>query len=129
MGGAEEVPTSMAELEAYVERMRPLMAMNEQTRLFIDFLAGDSTGEFRVGKRKQLENRLGISASMSLMPVWARHISGTYQPKAVEKAYLEPMARLQARLVRWAYPEQQCQVMATERALAKPAQQPVDVLQ
>ena len=47
MGGAEWVPESMAELDDYVERMRPLMAMNEQTREFIDFLAGDSDGEFR----------------------------------------------------------------------------------
>ncbi len=40
MGGAEWVPTSMAELDAYVERMRPMMAMTEQTREFIDFLVG-----------------------------------------------------------------------------------------
>jgi len=38
-----------------VERMRPLMGVNEQTRRFIDFLAGDSTGEFAQGPRKQLE--------------------------------------------------------------------------
>ena len=47
MGGAEWVPESMAELDDYVERMRPLMAMTEQTREFIDFLVGDSEGEFR----------------------------------------------------------------------------------
>src|SRR5262245_9013529 len=72
MGGAERVPTSMAELESYVERMRPLMAMTEQTREFIDFMAGDSDGDFGVGLRKQLENRLALAASMTLMPTWAR---------------------------------------------------------
>src|SRR4029453_2609325 len=41
MGGAEWVPESVAELDEYVERMRPLMAMTEQTREFIGFLAGD----------------------------------------------------------------------------------------
>jgi uncharacterized protein (DUF2236 family) len=118
MGGADWVPSSMAELDEYVERMRPLMGMNEQTRQFIDFLAGDSPGEFRVSSRKQLENRLGIAASMSLMPTWARHLSGTYQPAAVQRAYLEPATRLQSRLIRWAVPELPCHAMATARATA-----------
>ena len=118
MGGADWVPSSMAELDDYVERMRPLMAMTEQTREFIGFLAGDSDGEFGVGRRKQLENRLGLAASMALMPVWARHISGTYQPRAIRRAYLDPSARLQTRLVRWAYPEIPGAVMARHRVLA-----------
>ncbi|MCQ3008766.1 DUF2236 domain-containing protein, partial [Pseudomonas savastanoi] len=105
MGGAEWVPSSMAELGDNVERMRPLMAMTEQTREFVDFLAGDVDGEFGVGPRKQLENRLALAASMTLMPTWARHLSGTYQPAPVRRAYLDPTARLQARLIRWAYPE------------------------
>jgi uncharacterized protein (DUF2236 family) len=116
MGGAEWVPTSMAELDAYVERMRPLMAMTEQTREFIGFLAGDSDGEFGVGPRKQIENRLALAASMTLMPAWARHLSGTYQPWPVRRAYLDPAARLQARLVRWAHPEIPGAVMAQRRA-------------
>jgi uncharacterized protein (DUF2236 family) len=118
MGGAEWVPSSMAELDDYVERMRPLMAMTEQTREFIGFMAGDSDGEFGVGVRKQLENRLALAASMTLMPVWARHISGTYQPGPVRRAYLDPMARLQYRLVRWAYPEIPGAAMAQRRATA-----------
>jgi uncharacterized protein (DUF2236 family) len=118
MGGAEWVPETMAELEGYVERMRPLMGVNEQTRRFIDFLAGDSDGEFRLGSRQQLERRLGIAGSMSLMPVWARHLTGTYQPAAVRRAYLEPSARLQARLVRWAFPELPCKTLALARATA-----------
>jgi uncharacterized protein (DUF2236 family) len=117
MGGAEWVPESMAELDEYVERMRPLMAMNEQTREFLDFLAGDVDGEFRATGRQQLERRLAISGSMLLMPAWARHLTGTYQPKLVEAAYLDPNARLQARLLRWAYPVLPCVEIATARAL------------
>lgn len=117
MGGAEWVPESMAELEEYVERMRPFMAMTDQTREFTDFLAGDTPGEFGASKRQQLERRLGLSASMLLMPAWARHLTGTYQPKVVERAYLDPSARLQARLVRWAYPMLPCAEIATARAL------------
>lgn len=120
MGGAEWVPTSMAELEEYVERMRPLMAMTEQTREFIDFLSAASDGQYRGTSRQQLERRLGISASMLLMPKWARHLTGTYQPKLVERAYLDPSVRVQSRLLRWAYPELPCKAMATARALGLP---------
>jgi uncharacterized protein (DUF2236 family) len=123
MGGAEWVPTSMAELDDYVERMRPLMGVNEQTRRFIDFLAGDSDGEFAQGPRKQLEARLGHAASMNLMPVWARHLTGTYQPDIVRRLYLDPSVRLQCRLIRWAIPELPCHAMATERATRTPARE------
>jgi hypothetical protein len=40
MGGADWVPTTVAELDDYVERMRPQMAMTYQTAEFIGFLAG-----------------------------------------------------------------------------------------
>ena len=41
MGGADRVPETVAELDAYVEGMRPRLAVNEQTREFLDFLSGD----------------------------------------------------------------------------------------
>ena len=55
-------------------------------------------------------------ASMTLMPTWARHLTGTYLPAPVRRLYLEPNARLQAALVRWAYPELPCARMALARA-------------
>ena len=117
MGGAEWVPESMAELEHYVERMRPLMSMNEQTRSFLAFLSGDVEGEFHASARQQLERRLGLSASMSLMPEWAQHLTGTRQPAIVQRTYLTPSAHLQARLIRWAYPVLPCVALATARAV------------
>jgi uncharacterized protein (DUF2236 family) len=119
MGGADWVPETMDQLADFVETMRPLLAMNEQTRRFIGFLAGDSDGEFRGSARQQLEARLGIAASMTLMPVWARQISGTYLPAAVQRLYLEPNTQVQTRLIRYAYPELPCRAMATERVLAR----------
>ncbi|CAN5716795.1 hypothetical protein BH10ACT1_BH10ACT1_05780 [soil metagenome] len=121
MAGADWVPETMAELDDYVERMRPLMGVNEQTRRFIDFLVGDSDGEFRVGPRKQLENRLNLAASMSLMPTWAQHLTGTYQPSPVRKLWLGPTARLQHKVIRWAYPDIPGHLLAIERATASPA--------
>lgn len=116
LGGADWVPTSVAELDAYVERMRPLMAMTEQTRSFIGFLVGDSDGEFRAGAAQQLQRRLDLAAAMTLMPGWARHLTGTYQPAPMRRLYLEPNARLQASVIRWAYPELPCKAMALARA-------------
>ena len=97
------------------------MAFTEQTREFVDFLAGDSDGEFRAGALGQLKGRLGISASMLLMPSWAQHLTGTYQPLPVRAGYLEPQSRLTARLVAWAVPVLPCQEMAERRALATTA--------
>ena len=120
LGGAEWVPTSVAELEGYVERMRPLMAMTEQLREFIGFLAGDSDGQFRVGARQQLERRLDIASSMALMPAWARQLSGTYQPDLVLRLR-EPNARLQAAAIRFAYPDGlPCKNLAVARATGVP---------
>jgi uncharacterized protein (DUF2236 family) len=116
MGGADRVPESVAELEDFVEHMRPKLAMTEQTRGFVDFLAGDVEGELRASAPRQLERRLGIAGSMLLMPVWARHLTGTYQPLPIEAGYLVPRAHLEARLIRWAYPVLPCVELASARA-------------
>ncbi len=116
MGGADWVPESMAELEEFVGRMRPLMSFNEQTREFIDFLSGDAGEFYQASKREQLERRLSISGSMSLMPVWARHLTGTYQPSWIEATLLAPRLRLECAAIRWAYPTLPCKEIATARA-------------
>src|SRR4051794_12751740 len=63
MGGADWVPSTVSELDDYVERMRHRMAMTEQTRSFISFLAGDVQGELRAGTREQLDRRLALATS------------------------------------------------------------------
>lgn len=127
LDGAEWVPTSVAELEGYVERMRPLMAMTEQLRSFIGFLAGDSDGEFRVGARQQLERRLDIAASMALMPAWARQLTGTHLPDVVLRLR-EPNVRLQCAAIRFAYPDGlPCKNLALARATGVDAADLADV--
>jgi uncharacterized protein (DUF2236 family) len=115
MGGAEWVPETVADLEAYVERMRPLMAMTEQTRSFLDFLAGRSD-ELPLGRRERLDRWTGIRASMSLMPEWAQRLTGTHVPAPLERLWLRPVDRLKAATVRWAYPEVPCKQIALDRA-------------
>jgi len=120
MGGADWVPESASELEDYVEKMRPLMAMNDQTVEFIGFLAG-RVGDQNLARRDLFDRWVGIRASMGLMPEWARRMTGTHQPDPLYRLLLGPNNRLKAKLVRWAYPELPCKRIALERATTSPA--------
>jgi uncharacterized protein (DUF2236 family) len=116
MGGAERVPGSVDELEDFVERMRPQMAYTEQTHEFIHFLTeGAVEPDHVVSRREAWERRMGLCASMSLMPAWARNLTGLQQPEWFERAYLRPSERVKANVVRWAYPEPPCKEMALRR--------------
>ncbi|MEO8604765.1 MAG: oxygenase MpaB family protein [bacterium] len=118
LGGADWVPTTVAELDDYVERMRPQMAMNYQTAEFIGFIAG-RVGEQAISRRERFDRWVGIRASMGLMPEWARHITGTYQPTLAYRLAFAPSDRLKATVVRWAYPELPCKTIATARAAGR----------
>ncbi|HEY8119876.1 MAG TPA: oxygenase MpaB family protein [Myxococcota bacterium] len=117
MGGADWVPESVSALEEYVERMRPKLAFSEQTLSFLDFLAGRSA-EQPAGRAERFDRWTGIRASMSLMPDWAQRLTGTRQPRWLQRAWLRPSDRLKAGLVRFALPELPCVRMAHERAHA-----------
>ena len=117
MGGADRVPESVSELEDYVERMRPKLAMTEQTLAFLDFVAGRGD-DLGVGRLERADRWTSIRSSMSLMPAWARRLTGTYQPALVERLWLRPSERLKGTLVRWAYAELPCKRMALARATA-----------
>jgi uncharacterized protein (DUF2236 family) len=116
MGGADWVPETVAELDDYVAQMRPKLAMTSQTLRFLDFVAGRSP-ELPVGRAERVNRWASICASMELMPVWARRLTGTEQPDTVGRLWLRPAERLKARLVRWALPELPCKRMALARAL------------
>ncbi len=116
MGGADWVPESVSELDDYVERMRPLLAMNSQTVDFLGFLEG-RVDQPRVGRRDLFDRWVSVRASMALMPEWARRMTGTHQPEPVARFVFAPVDRLKARLLRWAYPEPPCVSLARERAL------------
>jgi uncharacterized protein (DUF2236 family) len=117
MGGADWVPETVSELEAYVERMRPLLAWTEQTLSFLDFVAGKSD-EVPVGRGERLDRWGSIRASMALMPEWAQRLTGTRAPAALQRLWLQPSQRLKGALVRWAYPELPCKRIALERVAA-----------
>lgn len=113
MGGADRVPETMDELSDFVAAMRPKLAVNEQTRSFIDFLCG--RGVEGVSWREQRDLRTSLEGSMLLMPRWARDLTATDTSDLHGRVVLDPLNHLKARIVRWAYPELPCARMARAR--------------
>lgn len=120
MGGADWVPETVAELDDYVGRMRPKLAMNGQLVRFLHFVAGRSV-ELPAGRLERAYRWASICAAMDLMPDWARHLTGTDQPEWVRRWALRPMDQWKARLARWACPELPCVRMARARAAGRSA--------
>ncbi|MFZ1692212.1 MAG: oxygenase MpaB family protein, partial [Flavobacteriales bacterium] len=110
MGGADWVPETVSELEDYVEHMRPLMAYNDQTRQFGDFLLGTS-GDVATTRQQRFESWMGLHGSMLMMPDWARKMTGTYHSSVMERFILRPNEKVKSRLVRWAVGELPCLVV------------------
>ena len=115
MGGAEQVPESVAELQEYVERMRPQMAMTYQTVDFLGFLEGRVDQVQPMGRKERFDRWVAVRASMGLMPEWARRMTGTHLPDPIYRAFFAPLDRLKARLIRSAYPAPPCVAMAHQR--------------
>ncbi|HEY8493606.1 MAG TPA: oxygenase MpaB family protein [Myxococcota bacterium] len=118
MGGADRVPETVAEVEAWFEAMRPVLAFTEQTRAFLDFVAGRDPEIPAAGWLDRFDRWTSIRASMELVPEWAQRLTGTHAPAPLRWLWLRPHARLRARLVRWAVPELPCKRMAMARACA-----------
>lgn len=100
MGGGEGVPESTVELDAFVERMRPRLAMTDQTRSFVDFLTGDLGTRDGGAAFALYQHRFELRLSMSLMPIWARKIAGLWHPHAFQRGVGTPIMRAQASFMR-----------------------------
>ena len=119
MGGADWVPESVAELDDYVERMRPMMAFNDQTRQFTDFLLGTS-GDIGKTRYQRFDAWMSLQGSMALMPDWARKMTGTYHSEFVDRLSFKQNEKFKAKLLRWALPTLPCKTLALERANGEP---------
>lgn len=115
MGGAEWVPVSNAELVDYVEQMRPKMAVNEQTREFIGFLMGEG----RASARDVRSRKLQLQLSMSLMPTWARTLTGLELSDTALRV-LDPLVRTQLGVIRWGFGTPPYRALAEARARRTP---------
>lgn len=116
MSGAEEVPMSCSDLDAYIEEMRPKLEVGDLTREFFRFLLDGPLGVLlppeplaRRAKRFQVE------AGLSLMPRWAQEMTGFDRPEIVRRALHGPSMQAYARLLRWAFGTPPWRALADER--------------
>jgi uncharacterized protein (DUF2236 family) len=116
MGGAEWVPTSVAELGDYVETMRSRLSVNAQTREFIDFLMTSPFFPNLPGPVDRQLHRFAIYAGMSRAPRWARELIGFDQPSALTRTLIEPALQMDARRLRWAFGTRRYVQLAHARA-------------
>ena len=120
MGGADWVPTTAAELDDYVETMRPRLSVNAQTREFVDFLM---TSPFFPDLPDRLDrqlHRFAIYAGMSRAPRWAQELIGFDRPSLATRALMGPMLRFDAQRLRWAFGTPRYLRLARDRAAGVP---------
>ena len=116
MGGADWVPETAAELEDYLESMRPKLAITAQTREFFEFLMTMPLGVTAPGVLSRPTHRFQIEAGMSLMPAWARRVAGFDSPALARRAVYSPMLDSYARAIRWSFGTPRYKALAEERA-------------
>jgi uncharacterized protein (DUF2236 family) len=130
MSGAEWVPTTVAELEAYFADMRPRLEFGPLTREFFDFLIGGPLGAL-VPPRPLARpvKRFQVEAGVSLMPRWAQELTGLDRPEIVQRLMHQRSMQTYARLLRWATGVPPWRRLADERVGAdRPEQRPAPVL-
>lgn len=117
MGGADEIPETAADLREYVEAMRPKLAVTQQTLQFFEFLMTMPFGVPLPGALSRPAHRFQAEAGMSLMPAWARRMTG-FDSLAIERRLVyNPGLAAYARAIRWAFGTPEYKRLAVERAL------------
>jgi uncharacterized protein (DUF2236 family) len=121
MGGAGEIPETAAGLREYVEEMRPKLAVTQQTLEFFEFLMTMPFGVPLPGPLSRPAHRFQAEAGMSLMPGWARRMTG-FDSLAIERLLVyNPSLAAYARAIRWAFGVPAYKRLALERAAGAPA--------
>jgi uncharacterized protein (DUF2236 family) len=116
MGGAGEIPETVADLHDYVEAMRPKLAVTQQTLQFFEFLMTMPFGVPLPGPLSRPAHRFQAEAGMSLMPAWARRMTG-FDSLAIERRLIHgPSLAAYARAIRWAFGTPAYKRLALERA-------------
>jgi uncharacterized protein (DUF2236 family) len=118
MGGAGEIPETVADLEEYVESMRPRLGVNHQTLEFFDFLLTMPFGPPAPGPLSRPLHRFQVEAGMSLMPEWARKLTGFDTSALARRAVHHPALAAYARTIRWAFGTPPYCALAQERTAA-----------
>ena len=122
MSGADEVPTTVADLEAYIEEMRPKLAYTDLMREFFDFLVEGPIGAMTPpGPLAGPSKRFQVASGMSLAPRWAQEMTGFDRPEVVQRLLYAPSMHAYARALRWAFGTPPWRTLADERVGAAAA--------
>jgi uncharacterized protein (DUF2236 family) len=118
MAGAGEIPETVSELDDYLESMRPKLGVNEQTLQFFEFLMTMPFGVPAPELLSRPAHRLQIEAGMSLMPAWARRLTGFDSSELTRRLVHQPALRAYAQTLRWAIGEPPWVALARHRTAA-----------
>ena len=116
MGGAGDIPETYAELRDYVEAMRAKLNVNHQTLEFFEFLMTMPFGMRAPGPLSRPAHRFQLEAGMSLMPGWARRMTGFDAPALARRTVHDTSLATYARMIRWAFGTPAYRRLAEERA-------------
>jgi uncharacterized protein (DUF2236 family) len=116
LGGAGEIPETAAELEEYVEQMRPKLGVTQQTLEFFEFLMSMPFGVRAPRPLSRSAHRFQLEAGMGLMPRWARRMTGFDALPVARQLVHEPSLHAYARTVRWAFGTPPYKALAEQRA-------------
>ena len=116
MSGAEEVPTTVAELEAFVEYMRPKLAVGPLLDEFFEFLLHGPLGALKLPRPLgDPLQRFQVESGVTLMPRWAQEMTGFDRPEHVQRQVHGRSLQAYGSLLRWAMPVPPWVAMANER--------------
>ena len=114
--GAEEVPTTMAGLEAFIAEMRPKLGYTDMLGEFFEFLETGPLGALLPpGPLAGPAQRFQVASGMSLAPRWAQEMTGYDRPRAVQRFLYGPSMQTYARMLRWAFGTPPWRRLAEER--------------
>jgi uncharacterized protein (DUF2236 family) len=98
MLGAENIPRSRAELDAYLLAMRPALVASERTREVVKILMSAPAPSMAM----RPAGTLMLNAGVDLLPDWAQPMLGFERYAALRRTFARPGVRLVAPVIRWA---------------------------
>lgn len=94
--GAEQVPRTRRQVDAYIERMRPALAYDERTAEVLGLVLSAPAP----GPMADLARSLMSKAAVDLLPAWVQDMAGLEQ-SAIQRAMARSGMHALARVLRW----------------------------